>query len=136
MCYSWIYLSNEPPNTLNGYCMENLRPREVVCSTNHLGAIKFMMIHLLGLVFWMFSVFSLILVINRPFWPPFVFILSWMTIATTSILKDITTAILVAFVLKFVPFHLFNRVWVYCTTIVIAIYLCMWMYMLFHFILT
>ena len=38
--------------------------------------------------FWNFGVLSLILIINRPFFPHFVFNLAWIGIASTSLLKD------------------------------------------------
>ena len=66
-CSSWIDLSNRVSCTLNGVRMQKLRSREVDVSTNHLGPTHFMIVQLLGLGFWMFRVFSFMLMLKRPF---------------------------------------------------------------------
>ena len=40
-------------------------------------------------MFWTFGVLALILILNRPFYPHFVFILARMSVAATSLLRDI-----------------------------------------------
>ena len=105
--------------------MQRLWPQEVEYSTNHLGATNFMMIHFLGLGLAFLHLQGFMI---KSLWPPFVFILSRVSIATTSLLWDIATTVLVVFVLQFVMFHSFNRIWVYCITVFIAIYMCMWIY--------
>ena len=127
---SWIDLSNDISSAPNGDHMQTLWPWEVDYSTNHLGATNFMMIHILGLGLGFF--------LSQELWenslhPPFVFIFLWVSVVSTSLLRDTTTTILVGFVLQFVMFHSFNRIWVYCITVFIAIYLCMWIY-IFPFI--
>jgi hypothetical protein len=42
----------------NGYCIQNFHPREVDVSTSHLGLAILLELHLLGLGFWVFVVFS------------------------------------------------------------------------------
>ena len=64
-----IDISNELSSTQIRDHMQNLGPREVDCSTYHLGAANFMTVHLLGLGIW------ILLIINRNFQPLFVFIL-------------------------------------------------------------
>jgi len=63
---SWIDLSNGIQSPLNIYRMQKIHPREVDISTNHLGAGKtftsgstnLLTFHLLGLGFWMFTVYT------------------------------------------------------------------------------
>ena len=50
--HAQIELSNSLSSAPNKDHMQRLWPREVDCSTNHLGATKFMMGHILGLVLY------------------------------------------------------------------------------------
>ena len=125
-CKARIDVSNRLSSGTNKDRMQKLWPREFDCSTNHLGAENFMMIHLLGLGLG-FSV-SPRIYDKKVLRPPFVFNLSRVSIVTTSLLRDTTTTILAAFVLQSVLFHSFNRIWVYCIIVSISIYICAFQY--------
>ena len=76
-------------------------------------------------MFWTFGVLALILIINMPHWPHFVFILAWMRIETTSLLMD-SYHYSSCCIYSLVYFHHFNRICVYCISVIFAKCMCLW----------
>lgn len=62
----WKDLSNEVSYTSNRDNMTKLRPQEVGYTTNPNEAYKLLELHLLGLRFWLFMVFSYYSIIKMP----------------------------------------------------------------------
>jgi len=99
MCTSRLNLSNGLPSALNGDRMQKLGSRVVDVSTNHLGVRKpcdsssprVRFLHVLG-----FQPLRLHVYDKKALRPPFVIILAWMSIATTSLLRDKAINILAA----------------------------------------
>ena len=79
-------------------------------------------------MFSTFRVLSIMIIINRPFWPHFIFILIWMSVASTSLLKD-SYHHSSCFILQSGLFLLFNRICVYCIFVLLAICMCICFYL-------